>query len=244
MSQIIPFNKSVKAVTTAGYPWTPWSASASTAESHLSPARQAVVSIHFSSCPAPSSPWWFAWQGRMDWHICTATGPDPFFRPFSLDPSVSNVPLDQFWSMRPRSKRWSVEITGGQLVSLLSRPMPGDLNSGQLGRSVGPCDVCQAEYLCELQDTVFTHTQTHTLHTHTDTHTHTHTLSHTTHTHTDTHTDRQTHTYRHTHTHTQTRTHAHTHTLSHTQTHTHTHTCATVAVTTHGLWCNSHVCFM
>ncbi len=186
--------------------------SASTAQSHLSPARQAVVSIHFSSCPAPSSPWWFAWQGRMDWHICTATGPDPFFRPFSQDPSVSNDPLDQFWSMRLRSKRWSVEITGGQLVSLLSRPMPGDLNSGQLGRSVGPCDVCQAEYLCELQDTVFTHTQTHTQ---THTHTHTHTLSH-----------KQTQTHTHSVslslslTHTQT--HTHTHTLSQTDTHTHT----------------------
>lgn len=96
-------------------------------QSH-SPARQAIVSIHFSSCPAPSSPWWLAWQGRMDWHICTATGPDPFLRPFSWDLSVSNTLFDQFWSMKTCSKMWSVEMMGGQSVSgLLSRQVTSTL---------------------------------------------------------------------------------------------------------------------
>lgn len=109
-----------------------------------SPARQAMVSIHFSSCPAPSSPWWLAWQGMMDWHICTSTGPDPSLRSFSWDPSVSNTLLDQFWSMKPCSETWSVETTGGQSVpGLLSGLTPGDLYSGQPGCSVGSCDVIE-----------------------------------------------------------------------------------------------------
>lgn len=119
--------------------WLPTLNSSTVPQSH-SPARQAIVSIHFSSCPAPSSPWWLAWQGRMDWHICTAPGPDPFLCPFSWDPSVSNTLFDQFWSMKPCSKMWSVEMTGGQSVpGLLSRQAPGDLNSCQLR----PCDVDQ-----------------------------------------------------------------------------------------------------
>lgn len=122
--------------------WLP-SLNSSVPRSH-SPARQAIVSIHFSSCPAPSSPWWLAWQGRMDWHICTATGPDPFLRPFSWDPSISKTLLDQFWSIKPCSETWRAEMTGGQSVpGLLSRPTAGDLNSCQLGRSVGPCNVHQ-----------------------------------------------------------------------------------------------------
>lgn len=38
------------------------------------PDRQAVESIHLSSCPALSSPQWFAWQGRTIWLIFTSVG--------------------------------------------------------------------------------------------------------------------------------------------------------------------------
>lgn len=38
------------------------------------PDRQAVESIHLSSCPELSSPQWFAWQGRTIWLIFTSVG--------------------------------------------------------------------------------------------------------------------------------------------------------------------------
>lgn len=39
-----------------------------------SPDRQAVVSIHLSSCPTLSSPRWLVWQGSTSWLICTSVG--------------------------------------------------------------------------------------------------------------------------------------------------------------------------
>lgn len=38
------------------------------------PDRQAVESIHFSSCPTLSSPQWLAWHGNTIWLIFTSVG--------------------------------------------------------------------------------------------------------------------------------------------------------------------------
>lgn len=68
---------------------------------HL-PARQAMVSIHFRSCPAPSSPRWLMWHGRMDWHICTSASPCPRLGAPSEVPFMPTM----FWltSAIPRQK--------------------------------------------------------------------------------------------------------------------------------------------
>lgn len=84
-----------------------------------SPDRQAVVSIHLSSCPTLSSPRWLVWQGSTSWLICTSVG-FRYTSPSAMAPHFSALEADfrDVWLENTEVRPWGM---GGTEKSAHSR---------------------------------------------------------------------------------------------------------------------------